>query len=290
MKKTLYTLLSHYGDDASVQIPNELFSVLADGIKNRGEKSNVQQVAFGYSYTALISTLYKYPFFLDVENECYIQNGDIKEFLGYSRTTKSINRIIKKNGILDEIGITTTTKDYPLFFLTSTDEEINDIPVRDYYCLSDLSSTEEINHLSGLAKNIIQNRNYVVKKPTFLLEAYGEREYGCLYDYSNTHTVTAKELIFFFTHEHLNVIDFVVYCYLKSKCKGMPQNKKKIPLRRITSEIGTDEKTLYVYLKRLKDVGIVKVDHRGWKATEGDSEANTYHWIGIKHAREALTY
>lgn len=284
------TLLNHYGDEASVQIPNELFLILVDGIKNKGEKSNVQQVAFGYSYTALISILYKYPFFLDVENGCYIQNGDIKEFLGYSRTTKTINRIIKRNGLLDEIGVTTTTKDYPLFFTSSPDETINDIPIKDYYGFADLSDEGEIERLGGLAKGIIQNRNYEVKKPNFLLEPFGEREYGSLYDYSNTHTITVKEILYFFTHEYLNVIDFMIYAYLKSKCKGMPQNKKKIPLRRIIAEVGTDEKTLYVYFKRLKDVGVVRVDHRGWKALEGDSEANTYHWKGISHAREALTH
>lgn len=288
MRATLESLIDHYGEDASVQIPNEIFPLLAKGIKNKNEKSNVQQVAFAYAYLAHIALLYKYSFFLDVDNQTYIQNGDIKEWLGYSRTTKTINRVIKKGGILDAMGLTETTKDYPLFFHT-TGETLNDISIREYYGVLD----DEVNDINPTillqVKTIVQNRNYETKKPLFLIDPLGDREYGTLYDYSKTHSFTAKEALYFFTHNFFNTIDFSIYNYIKSKSKGMPSNSKEIPLRRITVELGLDEKTLYAHLDALKDSGILGVRHRGWKTYEGNSEANTYQWIGIGKVKTSET-
>lgn len=289
MKTTLESLISHYGDESSVQIPNEIFPLLANGIRNKSGKSNVQQVSFAYSYIAHISLLYKYSFFVDFENESYVQNGDIKEWLGYSRTTKTINRVIKKDGILDSLGVTETEKDYPLFFNT-TNEKINDIPVKDFYYILDPESKELNSYLVNQAKVIVQNRNYEIKKPIFLFNPTGDREYGTMYDYSNTHSFTAKEALYFFTHPVFNAIDFSIYNYVKSKAKGMKGNRREISLRRITEELGLDEKTLYAHLKALKASGVISVQHRGWKAYEGNSEANTYQWNGVSNARELDTH
>lgn len=99
-----------YGDSANVQIPNDIFKLLSSKIKNKNCSTNIKQVSFAYLYIILVSFLYKYTNFVYIDNGTYIQNTDIKELLGYSKTTKSIDSIIKKNGILDNIGLTITTK------------------------------------------------------------------------------------------------------------------------------------------------------------------------------------
>lgn len=281
MENTLRSLMKQYGEDASVQIPNEVFGMLSNGIKNIGGKTNAQQVSFAYSYLVHVAMIYKYPYFLDFDNETYIQNGDIKEWLGYSRTTKTINRVIKKGGILDEIGLTSTTKDFPVYYLP-TEDVINKIPVKEYYYISDSINLGDGLDIKTQAKYIIQNRNYEIKKPSFILDAFGDREYGTVYDYSKTHSITVKEMLYFFTHKEFNTIDFLIYCYVKSKAKGMPQNQKSMSLRHSTDEMGIDEKTLYAHLRALKDYGVINVQHKGWKASERHSEANTYQWIGVK--------
>jgi hypothetical protein len=129
MYKHLENIGYLYGDGVSVQIPNGLFKDLSACIKNRNGSTNIQQVSFAYAYLVIIAFLYKYAHYIDIDNGTYIQNADIKELLGYSKTTKSIDNVIKKNGILDMMGLTETSKDYPIQFTINNNEKINNIPL-----------------------------------------------------------------------------------------------------------------------------------------------------------------
>src|SRR5690606_20508184 len=92
--------------NASVQMPNDLFSRLADSIKNSRDGQNTKQASFAYTYLVAIAFLYKYTHFVDPASGTYIQNLNLKELLGYNKGTKSIDRIIKKGGVLDEMELT----------------------------------------------------------------------------------------------------------------------------------------------------------------------------------------
>lgn len=259
MYRHLESIEFMYGENAHVQIPNDIYKTLSSHIKNKNGSTKIQQSSFAYSYTIMIAFLYKYTFYVDVDKETYIQNADIKELLGYNRNTKSIDHIIKKDGLLDFTGLTKTIKDYPVSFATNNDEQINEIPIREFTTINSLDKTDDE---YKKIKKVVKNRNYEIKEPVFLFE-YND-DLGTLYEYSNTHKVTIKEFMKFLDDEELNNIDFSIYCFIKSKCAGLAKNTKAIGLHIITSEIGISKDAFYAHLDILKKKGYIEVKHKGW--------------------------
>lgn len=266
---------------ASVRLPNSIFRDLSTSIKNKSGSTNIQQVAFAYVYLVTTAFLYKYAHFVNIDNNTYIQNSDIKQLLGYNRTTKTIDKVIKKNGILDELKLTTTTKNYPVRFIINPDEEVNEIPLREFITIDELD-TEDISY--SAIKGIVKNRNYEVKEPLFLTTGYKESEYGTLYAIERTHEITLQEFMTFIFDEELNNIDFLIYGYLKSRCKGYKDNMKAMAIYKMVLEIGIDRSTFYEHLEMLKKKKYIKVNHKAWKMKGEkytDMEANEYFWLGV---------
>lgn len=278
----MYTQLKNleylYGDDVSVQIPNEIFKTLSLHIKDKKGRTSIQQTSFAYAYLVTVALLYKYAHFVDIDNDTYIQNADIKELLGYSRTTKTVDHIIKKEGVLDQIGLTMTTKDYPIRFTTLDEEKINNIPLREIVTINDIDDTD-INY--NIIKSIVKNFNYTIKEPTFLFEYNGGN--GTLYEYSNTHKVTIKELLTFISNGNLDNIDMYMYFYFKSKCKGLEGDSRALKLKFISNELGIGFDAFYAHLEVLKRIGFLEVEHIGWVMgyVEVGLEGNEYHFNGI---------
>jgi hypothetical protein len=264
-----------YGSSANVRLPNSIFKDLSDSIKTNG-----QQVAFAYVYCVTVAFLYKYAQFVDIDNSTYIQNADIKELLGYNRTTKTVDKIIKKNGVLDELGLTSTTRDFPVDFIKNSENiGINTIPIREFITFSELDANG-INYT--LIKQIVKNRNYEVKEPLFLTTGYEENEFGTLYSIERTHQITIDEFLCFIKNNDLNNIDFLLYAFLKYKCKGFEDNMRSMTLNYILSELGMNADTFYNHLKAVKEKGLVDVSHKGWKTVGKNLEANDYYWVGLK--------
>lgn len=281
LKEHFINLLTNEGD-GKVRLHNRIFKQLSSNIKNKNDSTNIQQVAFAYSYLTAISFLYKYTHFVDIDNELYIQNSDIKELLGYNRVTKTIDKVIKKGGILDSIGLTATTKDYPIRYKISTDEKINGISIREFVTVSEL----EVNDINYEAiKRIVKNRNYEIKEPIFLTTRFEDSEYGTLYNVANTHDITLNEFLTFVTAPDLNNIDFLLYGYFKSKCKGYPENMKAMAMYKICLELGMANTAFISHLEVLKKKKYINVYHNNWKAKEDTyikMDANKYFWKGIK--------
>jgi hypothetical protein len=268
-----------YGDDAYVQMPNYIFKDLSS-IKNKNGSTNIQQSSFAYAYLIIIAFLYKYSHFVDVDNRTYIQNTDIKQVLGYSKTTKSIDHIIKKNGFLDNAGLTETTKNYPIQSIQS-EERINDYLARDFITI-DMVGDDYVNY--NLIKGVVKNNNYTVKEPTFFFNYNGDL--GTLYEYSNTHRITIKEFISLIYDESLDNIDFMMYGFFKSRCYGLKGNAKEIALYKISLGLGISRDSFYVHLAKLKEKKYLEVNHKAFKMVgdkhDSDIEANEYIFKGVR--------
>jgi len=269
-----------YGNNAYVQIPNGVFRQLSDSIKNR-KQTNIQQSSFAYAYIIAVSFLYKYAHFVDIDNGTYIQNSDIKQILGYDKTTKTIDKVIKKNGILDTTGLLRTTKEYPVY-VEYTEEKLNDMLMREFTTFNMLD-VDDVNY--SIIKSIVKNRNYEVKEPVFFFEYNGD--VGTLYNYDNTHRITLKEFLSFVYDESLDNIDFMLYSFFKYKCHGYDNNIKAIALYKITLEMGISRDTFYKHLGTLKSKGYINVHHKGWvmsgeaTGTSESMEANEYQFKGV---------
>ena len=107
-------LLEHNAEKQNdVRVPNEIFDDLVSCELLKVEKNHgrANHMAFAFSYFYLITYLYR---------ECkfdYIRplsTKDLKRMLGYGETNKRLDYIIKKGGVLDQMGYTETTFDYPV--------------------------------------------------------------------------------------------------------------------------------------------------------------------------------
>lgn len=264
-----------YGDDAYIQMPNDIFKNLSRNIKNRSGSTNIRQSSFAYVYLVCIGFLYKYAQFVDLNNGTYIQNTDIKQILGYSKSTKSIDHIIKKNGVLENIGLIKTTKNYPVSVIYGEDE-YNNLKIREFITINNIDKDSII---YNKVKSIVKNRNYEIKEPTYMFEYNGN--IGTLYDYSNTHKITINEFIKLVYDERFDNIDFMLYFFFKSRCYNLNKsNTKSISLIQIINEIGMGKDAFYAHLKIMKDNNILSVIHKEW-VNGGKGESNEYSFIGI---------
>lgn len=264
-----------YGDDAYVQIPNDIFKNLSRNIKNRSGSTNIRQSSFAYVYLVCIGFLYKYAQFVDLNNGTYIQNTDIKQILGYSKSTKSIDHIIKKNGVLENMGLIKTTKNYPVSVIYGEDE-YNNFKIREFVTINNINKDSII---YNKVKSVVKNKNYEIKEPTYMFE-YND-SIGTLYDYSNTHKITINEFIKLIYNERFDNIDFMLYFFFKSRCYNLNKsNTKSMSLMQIINEIGIGKDAFYAHLKIMKDNNILSVIHKEW-VNGGEGESNEYSFIGI---------
>lgn len=263
---------------AYVQIPNGIFKDLSNTIVSR-KQTNIQQVSFAYCYIVTIAFLYKYAHFVDVDNGTYIQNSDIKQILGYDKTTKTIDKVIKRGGILEQLGLIQTTKDYPVE-VEYAEEKLNHLNMREFITVSMLD-TNSINYIT--TKEVVKNRNYEVKEPTFFFDYKDDT--GSLYNYANTHRITIDEFLKLVYNDEIDNVDFLMYAFFKYKCHGLPQNTKSLALYKVVLEMGIGRDAFYNHLDKLKLKGYIDVVHKGWRvageAHDSQIEANEYIFRGV---------
>ncbi len=97
-------------------IPNQIFDDLKVDIIQNGVKSDLswKHQAFCYSYYYLISYLYRNCIQAKIDDLSKVNLTSIKcDLLGIRGDT--LNFLIKKNGLLDQLGYTFTTNDIPVY-------------------------------------------------------------------------------------------------------------------------------------------------------------------------------
>lgn len=86
--KKLVQFNEYNGYESKLYMPNEIFADLKANIKN------TPHIAFAYSYIYLVTWMYRYT--KHIVGQEVISNSTIKEILGYSAVTRTINYLIKK--------------------------------------------------------------------------------------------------------------------------------------------------------------------------------------------------
>ncbi|KON87365.1 hypothetical protein AF332_11380 [Sporosarcina globispora] len=242
-----------------IYIPNEIFNDLRV-LHNKGSS----HVAFTYSYYYLISWLYRYAKY----GELNIDVKMIKQLLGYSPENKKVNYLIKKNGFLDEIGYTCTDTDYPLSW-NFNGGDIN------FMMLSDMD--EDVRNL--LIKQ--KGKNYKVKVPVKGLwrTVDSEKENvwdGTFYDIEYTHELNFDVFVKCIENDQLGVSGFYLYGYLKYRCDKF--NEYHASIERISEEVGMSKNTADKYLTKLCLSGLLKYKENDCVKVEGEykKQANSY--------------
>lgn len=181
-------------------IPNEIFEDLPKHI----EKGI--HIPFAYSYYYLITYLYRYAKY----DKYLYTNEDIKEILGYNKSTKGLDYLIKRNGLLDEIGYTSSDKDFPIGWQYSKEED-------------ELIFTmwSEFKEDYGMVKYPNMSRKYSIKVPEKALYRYihedGTFDGGTFYEIENTHNILPQVFLFCMSIDDIGCNGFYLYSYLKHK-------------------------------------------------------------------------
>ena len=195
-KSNIIELLQYNDKENKVFMPNEIF----EDISIMGFKT-IEHKSFVYSYYYLLLWLYRYTKYGNIK----ITVQDIKEVLGYNKKYDVLDYIIKKDGLLDQLGYTESTTDFPYHWNMENGLEFN------YFSEMDLE----------MRKTISRGRNYKIKVPVKGIHRDSESrsegiEDGVFYDIANTHMVDFE--VFAECMEKVGCKGFYVYGYLKWKC------------------------------------------------------------------------
>jgi hypothetical protein len=251
--------LSYNEHEVNVYVPNEIFQDLKDSEMNRSN-----HLAFAYSYYYLCCWLYRYCKY----GHANIDVKMVKGMLGYSPNSKDIDFIIKKNGILDQMGYTFSSTDYPIAW----DFNNGDIL---FTMLSELE--DDIRKMVREQKG----KNYKIKIPVKGLwrdkqsEDEGIED-GTFYDISNTHMIPYDVFDKCMNDKELGCTGFYLYGYLKYRCQW--HEKYNSSFEHIGNDTGVSKNTVEKYLFKLEQKGLVNREEGESRFIDGQfkRDANTY--------------
>lgn len=258
--------VKYYYKESKVFMPNEVFDDLKDNIKT------TPHVAFSYSYIYLITYLYRYAKYFNVPE--VLNNAKVKELLGYNPKQQTLDYLIKRNGLLDEIGYTETTRDFPFGWVYKVDD--------DEGLSFQLSSELEKSELSILSVP----KQFFIKNPLkafsrIIVEEDGtecEIE-GTFYNVSNTHSVSFEAFMFCMSNSKIGCVGFYLYSYLKSK-NDIHTDGYDVSLEKIEMSTGISRSTLIKYLGVLRSYKMIDVTYNqeyfSLAIKEEDRLPNTY--------------
>ncbi|MCC3645831.1 hypothetical protein JGK52_03915 [Cytobacillus oceanisediminis] len=235
-------LLQYNEKEFKIFIANEVFEDLKGAIKNS------PHLAFAYSYLFIITWLYRYA--KHMSRDGLIDNGKIKEILGYNSMTKGLDYIIKKNGLLDKLGYTITSKDFPIAWTFNQFEGL------EFLMYSEQKELLEVWELP---------RKYSIKYPVkaferTLDEAGNIEQEGTFFEVENTHMIPFEVFMYCMDNKDIGTIGFYLYSYIK-RMNDFYADGWDISIENMVLETGIAEKTLLRYLDKLKKFNLIQAVH-----------------------------
>ena len=266
-KDKIIERLKYNEKEYKVQMPNEIF----DDISDMGFK-NVDRRAFVYSYYYLILWLYRYAKYGKVKDKIIVK--DIKEILGYNKNYEVIDYIIKKDGILDQMGYTKTSTDFPIDWL-----------YEDKY----LSFSMYSELYAEVKPYFSSSNNYKIKIPVKGIHRTSESvdecvEDGVYYEIDNTHMINFEVFLDIISEKEVGCKGFYVYGYIKWKCDKF-KNKYNISLIRLAHEMNIHKDVLCKIVNKLIGMNLIGCYYNGFMQFDlGKGEyrkkANTFSILG----------
>lgn len=235
----------------------ELFNELTTTGKLKANRHKT----FTFAYYWLTSYLWKYSRYGDRE----FNTQDIKQILGVSPVEKRLDYIIKKKGLLDSIGLTETTRNFPISTTISKQEGIK---------ITTLSDIDE-----GIAKDFLKNHSvrYVCKKP--LLQYEREGKVGLMYSRDDVLSISIFEFTRCVLCPEIGFDGFYVYAYLKYRVKMLGNKAVNIFYKELENQIGYKHRRIRTLIQNLVLAGLLEVnkevESEGGKVTQN----NTYNTI-----------
>lgn len=263
------SVLEISGKESRVFLPNEIFDDLLDYL------TSGTQVAYAYSYLYLTQFLYRNCKYFNTK--ALIDAKVIKQVLGYSESNRTMNLITKKGGLLDNIGYTESTKDFPLGwgFKPAEGEGLS------FAMASDMpkETLPPIPKMFFLKKPLKAFERTILKQDKKTNELVAVEAQGTFYDVSNTHSVDFDVFMYCMANEELGTVGFYLYSWLKHK-NDIFKGGYDVSYEKLCAETGISRRTMIQYLDALKGYNLVRFKFN-----------QEYFALGMyKEERKATTY
>jgi hypothetical protein len=238
MKKEQLKTWLNIDNSVDIQMPNEVFEDF-----HNADFSNHSHKCFAYAYYYLVSYLYRNALYGGLRPEDYSNENITKLFLG---NHKPVSYITKRKGILDKLGYTETTTDYPILYFM--DNEI-------------LEFTTIKHHRKQNKGKLTHSPRLSVKKPLKALNRFDEDYTGTFYSYQNTHSVSINRFIDIITDINLGHVAFYIYAYLVMMNDKFPRGYQ-ISNKAFAEFVGCSERTITRYTMELEAKGYIKSERK----------------------------
>ncbi|MED4228118.1 hypothetical protein [Neobacillus cucumis] len=233
-------LFQYDENESKIFLPNEIFDDLTGNVTK-----NSLHLTFSYSYIYLTTWMYRYAKHISVTNG-FIDNGKVKEILGYNATTKGLDYMTKKNGLLDQLGYTKTVKDFPTHW---TYDEFEGIEFGMYSSYKD--------YLSYL--NL--SRKFNIKLPVKAIHRYNNEVLdGTYYEFENTHSIPFEVFMFCIANDKLGTTGFYLYSYIK-RMNDMFPDGWDVAFDKLAKVTGVPASTLERYMDELRRYNMIIVKY-----------------------------
>lgn len=214
-----------------------------------GQLKNNRHKTFAFSYYWLVSYLWKYSKYGSIK----IDTQDIKTILGIANE-KRMDYIIKKNGLMDSVGLTETTRNFPI--CTSFD----DYGVINVSTLSDFDEEDAKYFLS------LFNSRYTCKKPLLQYERNGKA--GMMFSRDDVFSISILEFTRCVLCPEIGFDGFYIYAYLKFREKMLGGSAVKICYTKLESEIGYKHRKIRTLIQNLVSANMIQIVHQEKKEGE----------------------
>lgn len=258
-------LLKFDDKESKLFMPNEIFEDLKRNIKN------TPHISFSYTYLYFTAWLYRYAKYFTL-GESIIDNTKIKEILGYDPSNRTLNYLIKKNGLLDKMEYTESTREIPISW-EHNEEGLS-------FLLTSEVDAALLNYFPKIPTR------FFLKKPLkgfyrIKIDENGEEyeEAGTFFDVSNTHMIPFEVFAYSMSNKDIGCTGFYLYSYLKYR-NGQHEKGYDVSLQNLAEETGISETSLDRYMSAIKKYRMVDFRHNQDYFILGldkdDRRANTY--------------
>lgn len=229
----------------TIYTPNEIFEDLM--------RSDIKPThyAFTYTYYFTISYLYRHAAYHYITPTV----EDLKVYLGLNPEYKPVNYIIKKGGVLDKLGYTESTTNYPISHHYDEDDFI------------------EFDYVKNQPDQIKEpyldrhNNRYSIRLPLKTLSRHSltnpDNLDGTLYQTINTHATDLSVANYMLSISELGCTAFYIYQFLKyksDKSASIGLGGYQIKYEYLSEMLGLSENTINKYTLLLKKYNCIEIE------------------------------
>lgn len=281
-KEKMKKIINANENNYPIYMKNELFELLGNCEElETGDKRKYKYSAEAYCYLYFITYLYRNVKYYDVEEP--MNNDLIKQVLGYNKKYEGLNFMIKKDGVLDQLGLTETVKMNEIpFMFNETEDGLEFLTYSEYDPTGDF--LREIQSVSNLVK--YGNRATAKLPLQGLVDEDGLegtfffKENPSAID--NTHKVDIKVFALCMTNKDLGCTAFYIYNYIQY-LQGANGGWAEVSLETMSRRLGIGNKARDKALNNLKAHQLIEFIGKNFYIGRKSEGSNQYKVLGAEN-------